>query len=1093
VPDRESAPERGVAIPRLCIREAVMGAAILLLVVAPSAICLADPPAATKIPITLPGGFVVILGGPLPKSDAATVPAEKYRELQERVDRLQAIIHAAQPIRPRACELDGRVEQRGRQAVVRIKATFKVTTNRPDAIVYLGCQRTHAVEARTEDGKAPLLVAADDGLRVQFPTSGEHTLRLELDCPLMPRGVKGSELGFEIGLPGAAITTLTLEPPANVKQYTLTTRAPKGQAVVGAAEVDVEQAEVDRFLAAKGGAPLGAIGSLVVSWEDPTRKAEAVRSVDGEVKVNIGSDDLITEARLRLRGPASEWRFTAPATADVTVGPWVNPSGGKTPAEPAPGRVPNVVRPEPGQTVWRVEVREPATTDLLVTINTRTPRGRDAAGRGPFPVGPFVVLDVSQQAGVIRIRAPLAVIVNATTHGDSRRESDDPGGQIVYRYRYSPLKSPPAEAPVVLSLSAATGVIHCRTRATLRAAETGWRLREEVSLAPSRTEIEEVAVELPEGFKLTDVEPREIVESFTADGAKAAKSRITRLQLTGPRRTSFTITLHGDYVGGPPGATVSLIQPRILGVVGRGSDVLVESPGGRDVRGTLRVWENAQVGNSETTLELDGLDGGRRLHGAADGLAARVDLQFEPAAAGARSTIEADVVIGPQRVLVTEKLAFRFLGRLPGRVRLRSGSAVRDLRTSRGVLERVGEAWDLVVPTDGDREPEFHLTYAVAPPKLGEEFSIPLLEPEPIASARLVRVWMSASLTVELREPTDWQPAPVEVIAGRSTLPDLVLRSSGAVIGPAVTISARNASAEEGPTITKVHAEVRLGDAIEYRVRLIVQNCAAGGEIVVPAGAHNLEVQIQGKRLPEAALVRGDQTTVRVPPLLVDHDGVAIELRYRIPGSSTSRLELPQLTGSELAGEVIWTIVPGPGKLVLASGDVPNSWNWRSWLDAFGLSSSRGNVTSEAAVVVRQSQLNGIHIVQVPRLLWVLIWSAVAAVCFLAWRFAGRAVRYSAFTLVMLAAIIAAFGCPQPLALALVAMLPGVVGLTLLVVGYRVLHVRYRRRIQRFPAFARTGSSLVRPSIARVNEPSKNGSSASSAGKTTPSARAESP
>src|SRR5262249_34610455 len=143
---------------------------------------------------------------PVAKSDTVTIPAEKLLELQERVDRLQSIVDAAQMVKPRSCKLEGRVEQRGRQQVVRFKAAFKVTTARPDMIVYLGCQRAHAVEARTEDGKSPLLSAGDEGLRIQFGPAGDHTVRLELDVPVTPRGAKGSDLGFDFGLPGAAIT-----------------------------------------------------------------------------------------------------------------------------------------------------------------------------------------------------------------------------------------------------------------------------------------------------------------------------------------------------------------------------------------------------------------------------------------------------------------------------------------------------------------------------------------------------------------------------------------------------------------------------------------------------------------------------------------------------------------------------------------------------------------------------------------------------------------------------------------------------------------------------------------------------------------------
>ncbi|HEX3146500.1 MAG TPA: hypothetical protein VHR66_00260 [Gemmataceae bacterium] len=1068
------------------------GILALIVVGLTASVANAESPPTTKIPITLPGGFVVVLGGPLPKSEAPTVPADKYRELQERVDRLQAIVDAAQPIRPRSVELDGRIEQRGRQTVVRLKATFKVATSRPDVLVALGCQRAHAIEARGDDGKPLRLVAADDGLRVHFPAAGDHVLRLELDCPVGPRGPKGNELGFEIGLPGAAITTLTLEPPASVKQYSLSTRVPKGQPGGGTAETETEVAEVERFMPAKGGAPLGAIGSLIVAWEDPTRKAEAVRSVDGDITVTVGADESVTEARLRLRGQATEWRFTAPATADVTVGPWVNAGVGKGPADPA--RLPNVIRPEPGQTIWRVENREATAGDLLATITTRTPRTRDAGNRASFPVGPFAVLDVTQQAGVIRVRTPLAVKATPLMHGDCRREADELGGESVFRYRYPLLKTAPAAAPLDLTLTAATGAVYCRARSVVRSTENGWKLRAEISLAPSRTEVDEIAIELPEGFKLTDAEPREIIESFATENRKNAKGSICRLRLSGPRRTSFAITLHGDYAGSVSGASVALVQPHVLGVIGRGSEVFVDIAAGQDVRGTFRVWEGGEIGDTESTFEIEDAANSHRLHGTAEGLAARIDLQLMAAALGARSTIESDVDIGLHRVQVVEKLSLRFLGKAPSRMRLMSKANIRDLRTSRGTLERVGDAWDLLLPDDGDREPVFHLMFSTPLPAPGDEFAVPLVEPEAGTSKQLVRIWTAPALAVELHQNADWQRAPIEIVATRSTLPEVVLASYGPAGPLVITIVNRRPAQGDGVAITRIQVEARLGDFVDYRVRFVLSNCASGAELVFPTGSQNVEALVQGKRLTEGVSPIGELLTVRIPPLIVEQDEVVVDVRYRMPGGTTSNLEIPLLTQGELVGDVVWSIAPQSRRLALQFGNVVNAWDWRSLAAAFGVLTSRGDGQSlGSTVIVRESRTSGLRIVEVPRFAWTLGWSIAIALGLVAWRGVGKRGRHGVSAVLVSAVLLAAVRWPQPLALTLVAMLPGLAAMCLLVLGFRTQFWLYRIRVRRSPSFARTGSSLIRPSSTRGHEPSKNGSSAGSAATASPSARVESP
>ncbi|HKB02123.1 MAG TPA: hypothetical protein VKD90_07885, partial [Gemmataceae bacterium] len=239
------------------------------------------------LPITLPGGLVIVIGAEPPtRPEAVILSPERYQQLLDRLEKLQAELDARQPVRPRSCELDGRLEQRGQQAIVRLKATFKFTTTQPKTVVHLGCQRAQAVEATGDDGKPPLLTASDDGLRVQVESAGDHTLRLELDVPVSPRGPKGAELGFELGLPGAPITALAFQPPPNVKRFTLATRVPRtGPGLAPVVEPEVEVVEAERFAPAKGGAPLGAVTQLALSWDDPQRRADVARSAESEVTV----------------------------------------------------------------------------------------------------------------------------------------------------------------------------------------------------------------------------------------------------------------------------------------------------------------------------------------------------------------------------------------------------------------------------------------------------------------------------------------------------------------------------------------------------------------------------------------------------------------------------------------------------------------------------------------------------------------------------------------------------------------------------------------------------------------------------------------
>ena len=92
--------------------------------------------------------------------------------------------------------------------------------------------------------------------------------------------------------------------------------------------------------------------------------------------MTVGETEIQAEARLRLRGTAKEWRFLAPYNAEVTVGRAPALGSAPKPIEFPPDQAPDVVRPEPGKSDWRIRFREANSTELLVVIGTHTPRNR---------------------------------------------------------------------------------------------------------------------------------------------------------------------------------------------------------------------------------------------------------------------------------------------------------------------------------------------------------------------------------------------------------------------------------------------------------------------------------------------------------------------------------------------------------------------------------------------------------------------------------------------------------------------------------------------------------------------------------------------
>jgi hypothetical protein len=1031
----------------------------------------AKEPPADGIPITLPGGLVIVIGGktkPPPKPESVILTAEQYKELLDKLEKLQAQVDAQQPIKPRSCEIEGKVEVRGRQAVVRLRATFKFTTARPNTLVQLGCQKAHAIEAKGDDGKLPILTATDDGLRVLAESPGDHTVRLELDVPLTARGPKGAELGFEVGLPGSPITALTFEPPAGVRRYNLTTKIARAGGPA-ATDSETEQPEIERFLPGKGGAPVGPITTLIVAWDDPGRKTDTPRSAEADILVTVGAAELTTEAKIRLRGPAAEWQFAAPASADVTVVPASRPGLPKAADFPA-DRAPNVLRPDPGQTGWRIVFREPYSADLLLTVVTKQPRprGTEPAARGPFPVGPFVVLNVPQQAGTIRLRAPSNLRPTATLKGETTRETEEGTGETIYRYRQTETATAPKDPPVTLTLTSLPGTVNARVRHELRLTESGWKLRSEIAVSPARTEVENIDVELPSAFRIARAEPPEIVEELAALRESGPDRQIYRVRLTTPKKASFAFTVEGDYPvpAGPGSAT--LILPRLVGVVERSAEVLATSPPRFDLRGSVRVWENGKPGDWPVLLTPDAGEASPRLRVTSDRPIAVAELVWRPVASAATVESDSDVDIDETRVRVSQRLRFRFSGQVPDGLHLRSSRPVTGVQAIGGTVESAGEGWNVHLADQAAREQEIRLTYW-APAVAGDtEFTLPLLVSESGLASQSIRVWTSRPGTPRLVELGDWTESATEIVPARAELPALVVRARGPAAPPTIIVRPV-AETDAGLTVDRVRIEVTLTevDAI-YRCQYWFRDWRKDAELSLPVGARAVELFVQGKRPNVSAeLTRagaGTRMIVRRPAGVTG--SATIDVRYRAPSDP---LEAPAISSPGVIGDVTWVIATQPASVCLVPGSTSGGWSLASFLNVFGLGSRvlPGFESPGAApdtIVVHQTAIRPVTVYQVPRVTWVLGCSLVAAaVCGLLLVASRR--RRRLLILIGIAGIAAgAILISQPMAEATFAALPGVTGFGIAVVVYRWVRLHYRRRVARVVGFARPGSTLIRPS-----------------------------
>ena len=193
---------------------------------------------------------------------------QEHQKLLDQIEQLKKQLAVRKAVSPSGCAIRVKVENRGDSTVAALKLNYSFRTATPGAAVSLGAKRGFLVAASLDGNKLPALEATEDGFAVFVESIGDHTAVFDLECPVQNRGNK-PEIGFEIGLPRAAITTLIFEPPANVPRVSIVTRsmdtAPKSADPRRISGLDVKSLAPP--LPNRDPYPLGPIDSLEILWE----------------------------------------------------------------------------------------------------------------------------------------------------------------------------------------------------------------------------------------------------------------------------------------------------------------------------------------------------------------------------------------------------------------------------------------------------------------------------------------------------------------------------------------------------------------------------------------------------------------------------------------------------------------------------------------------------------------------------------------------------------------------------------------------------------------------------------------------------------
>jgi hypothetical protein len=230
-----------------------------------------------------------------------------------------------------------------------------------------------------------------------------------------------------------------------------------------------------------------------------------------------------------------------------------------------------------------------------------------------------------------------------------------------------------------------------------------------------------------------------------------------------------------------------------------------------------------------------------------------------------------------------------------------------------------------------------------------------------------------------------------------------------------------------------------------------------------------VEVYVQGKRFAVTPVERnnGEGGIVRIT-----HPGGAsgvglVEFRYR---GSVDLLEAPSPVGGTVVGGATWVVSGRPGFVALIPGRTSGSWSPEAFLSTLGVGARLPGWSGEPATVLQQSQMGPVAVYQAPKYTWLLSWSIGAVAIALGLALLGRGARSFAVLIGALVLTTAVFVLPQPASRAVFAATPGAMAVLLMALVFRWARMRYRRRVSRTFGFARPGSSLIRPSVARARE-----------------------
>jgi hypothetical protein len=1011
---------------------------------------------------------------------------------------------------PGECRLTGKVDG----DVVHLQAEFKFQTANEHVPVLLACRLGQAT-AVSLDGNLPIVYPTDHGLVVLVETKGEHDAKIDLEVNLVPKGERGSERGFELDLPGAAVTKLELELPDGVKGATL---GVSGSARSSSNLIPMPLDGNKRQLVQN----LGPAKSLEISWKGPPVSAAGPPSLtaQGIITVRV-MDHLVsteTEWTLRPKGqPVGAWRLHVPPHAKVML---KSPGSDERP-------VGAIETPKGSDGTLRVlRLNEPTLDPIQVVVEVEQKRGP-----GPVPIGPFAVEGTARQRGDVLLSAPADIRLRVFPHGtlrprevsadELRRDKDFKAAFTFWSVPVPETVGRPFPPLLELDADSSRGAIEARVEHLLKRTQENWKLRTILHVTPLGAGVDSLSVHLPTDYRIQPVEPRLEEPAYSVNPSD--NPRVVEIKLDKWQSKQFQLTLEGVYAGPPAQVHQAALElPQLQQAQGRGPHKVVmellenqefEAPRERDA-----TWEversryNRQTWTSERLPE-------------------RIEIAWQPHRQEVLLASLADIALTGSGGQVVQQIWFAST-QTPADVRFQAPKDIVVVRVERGEWNPEARILTLARDVSEKRPLQVRYTFAGRSEPPGTAFPIPLFAPGPEARCETkLRISSESPALVEC-VGGPWEEQELEAIADGTRLASLVLRGERPEKPPLLRLGEAAALATLGVERALIRARVGEQGQQTYRASFLLNPAGVRHlDIEFPASPMALSVKIGIGGLPANWGLVEDQAprpiaadpahVARVPlgprqlrkPTILDvwyqiapgQIGGPSPGWTRILGPLQTVLYAPRLCEQTVRGSVRWQVVmPADWVPLRDDGSLPTdlTWVWRGWLagtrpttsasdlenwlaeeqervPAGGSQAELGNQEGGyASVVSWRTDWEPLTIRHAPQQLWLM--SCSIGLLAVAWGLYLARTQHVLFWLLLtgLCAGVLAVGLSWSgtLSALLYGCQPGIAALLVVGAMQWLLHRRYRRQVEFLPSFKRvkTGGSSVIPNggAARAREPS---------------------